>query len=179
MKIVLVLAMHGMLPCDFPREEAGEFFALHGRLEHASGPERTALERRHAELEAKMRIWPRTSANDPFYGASQELAAALAREMGCEVIVGFNEFCAPTLDEALDQALARGAERVVVTTPMMTRGGEHSEVDIPAAIQRAQGCHPESQILYAWPFTASDVAGFLAKQIRHSIPKQGGQTCAV
>jgi sirohydrochlorin cobaltochelatase len=113
------------------------------RLKNATGVERVALERRHLELDAKMRAWPRTAQNDPFYAGSQELAANLSRTSECEVIVGFNEFYAPSLDDALNQVIARGAEKAIVITPMMTRGGEHSEVDIPAAVQAVQAQHPE------------------------------------
>ncbi len=167
--IVIVLTMHGAPPNDFPKGEMGEFFSLHARLEHAAGPERAALERRYAELEARMRAWPRTAQNDRFWAASYELAAHLNQATGHEVRVGFNEFCAPDLDEALEQAVARGAERVIVTTPMMTPGGEHAAVDIPAAIRRAQERHPDVSMAYAWPFEVSQVAQFLAEQIRRAI----------
>jgi len=165
MKVVIVLAMHGVPPNDFPQHEMAELFGLHARLEHAPEAERAALERRHAELDAKMRAWPRTPQNDPFYAGSHDLASHLSQATGCEVIVGFNEFCAPCLDDAPDQAVARAAEKVIVITPMMTRGGEHSEADIPAAIRRAQERHPDIPILYAWPFEVSEVARFLAAQI--------------
>ncbi len=164
-KIMIVLAMHGVPPNDFPRHEMAELFGLHARLEHAAGPERAALERRHAELDAKVRAWPRTAQNDLYHAGSQALASHLSRATGHEVIVGFNEFCAPDLDEALDRAIVHGAEKVIVVTPMMTPGGEHSEVDIPEAIRRAQTQHPEIPIVYAWPFEAPEVAHFLAAQI--------------
>lgn len=165
MKAFIVLVMHGAPPNDFPEHDMTELFGLQARLKRATGAERAALERRHLELDAKMRTWPRTAQNDPFYAGSQELAANLSRATGFEVIVGFNEFCAPSLDDALNQAIARRAEKVIVITPMMTRGGEHSEIDIPAAVQTAQAKHPEIPILYVWPFRVSEVANFLAAQI--------------
>jgi len=164
MTTAIVLAMHGAPPNDFPPSEMAEMLGLHGRLEHAAEHERAALERRYAPLEARMRDWPRTAQNDPFYAASQELVAQLARAAGLPVLVGFNEFCAPCLDDALDQA-AGGVERVVVVTPMMTRGGEHAEADIPAALDRARARHPSVEFVYAWPFVPADVARFLADQV--------------
>jgi sirohydrochlorin cobaltochelatase len=157
--------MHGAPPNDFPKREMAEFFDLHARHEHAAGPERAAQARRYAELHAEMRAWPRTVQNDPFWAASKELSAHLSQATGCEVVVGFNEFCAPDVDEALEQAVAKGAERVIVITPMMTPGGEHAAVDIPAAIRHAQDRHPEVPIAYAWPFEVSRVARFLADQM--------------
>lgn len=165
MKTVIVLAMHGIPPSDFPKPELMELFGLHARLDHATGPEHAALERRHAELDVRMRAWPRTAQNDPFYVGSQELAQHLSQATGYPVAVGFNEFCAPSLDEAFTKAIAQGAEQVVVVTPMMTRGGEHSESDIPTAIERAKSRYPTVPIQYAWPFDAAEVAQFLASQI--------------
>lgn len=165
MKAVIVLAMHGAPPNDFPERELAELLGLHTRLKDAAEEERKALESRYAELEGKIRTWPRTAENDPYFAGSQELAAQLSRATGFDVLAGFNEFCAPSLDDALDQAAACKPEKVIVITPMMTRGGEHSEVDIPEAIRRARVKHPDIQILYAWPFEFSEVARFLAAQI--------------
>lgn len=164
-KVVIILAMHGAPPTDFPQGEMRELFGLHARLEQAIGAERPALVRRYDELDARIRAWPRTASNDPFYRGSQALAAALCQATGKEVIVGFNEFCAPSLDDALSRAVAQGAERIIVITTMMTSGGEHSEADIPAAIRKAQGRYPTVPILYAWPFEVANVAHFLAAQI--------------
>jgi sirohydrochlorin cobaltochelatase len=169
MKKVIILAMHGAPPRDFPEQEMREFFGLHARLEHASEPELAAMEGRYAELDAKMRAWPRTAENDRFWAASHELADRLGQAASAEVIVGFNEFCAPDLDEALERAVARDADQIVVVTPMMTRGGQHAEVDIPAAVRRAQERHLSVSISYVWPFDSGEVAEFLAGQISRAI----------
>jgi hypothetical protein len=50
MKAVIVLAMHGAPPLDFPEEELGEFFNLHSRLAHAYGAGPAAAQRRWREL---------------------------------------------------------------------------------------------------------------------------------
>jgi sirohydrochlorin cobaltochelatase len=137
MKAVIVLAMHGAPPLDFPEQDLAEFYGLHARLAHGPGAGPAAAERRYFELEEKIRTWPRTPRNDPFYAGSQNLAIELRKASGRKVILGFNEFCAPSLHEALDQAAGQGAEKVIVVTPMVTRGGEHAERDIPDAIERA------------------------------------------
>ena len=165
MKTVVVLAMHGSPPKDYPKIRVALTVGLHMWLEHTAGPLRALIERYHTRLDAKIRTWPRTMENDPFHAASQRLATLLRQETGYDVIVGYNEFCAPSLDEALDQAATQGTERVIVATPMMTPGGEHAEEDIPAAIDRAKVRHPKVTYIYAWPFEADDVARFLAAQI--------------
>lgn len=165
MKQIIVLAMHGAPPKDFPRSEIAELFALRGRLERASNLERAALQERYVALQTRVRTWPRTPQNDPFWAGAQDLAQALQQATGLEVIIGYNEFCAPSLDEALDQAVSKGAQRIIVTTPMMTKGGDHAALEVPEAIERARGRHPAVDFIYAWPFPADEVARFLAAQI--------------
>ena len=164
MKTILVLAMHGAPPNDFPKNELSELMGLHHRMEHAFGAEQVAFQRRYTELNNMVYSWPRTPRNDPFYAGSTALAEQLEIASGLPVVLGFNEFCAPSMDEALEQAASR-AEVVLVVTPMMTRGGEHSEQDIPASIRRAQERHLDVKIKYVWPFDTLEVARFLAEQV--------------
>lgn len=171
MKKVVVLAMHGAPANDFPKREMAELFDLRAKLKHAPTEGGTPLEKRLHQLDTQMRTWPRTEKNDPFFGGSQALARQLREEMRCEVILGFNEFCAPTVDEAIDQAAATGAEQVIVVTPMMTPGGAHSKAEIPESIEQARRRHPGLSILYAWPFETAEVARFLASQIGLFISK--------
>ena len=163
MKTVVVLAMHGSPPLAFPREELQEYFLLEARGHHR--PHAGGHSPRLRELESRMRAFPRSETNDPFWKGSRDLADALEKACGLPVFLGFNEFCAPDLDETFDRAVSEGAGRVVVVTPMMTRGGEHSAVDIPEAIRRAQKKYPASKIVYAWPFPTEDIARFLSSQV--------------
>ncbi len=169
MDYATVLVMHGVPPQGFPREEMLEFFSLPARLETMAGPERKHLEKRHHELEEKMCRWPRTRENDPFYAASCDIASALQKALNSEVFLGFNEFCAPKITDAIDQAASRKPDRIIVLTPMMTPGGEHSEKDIPRAIARARARYPKIPIVYAWPYAPEEIAGFLSEHIRRFV----------
>jgi sirohydrochlorin cobaltochelatase len=168
MKTVILLAAHGAPPKDFPKDRLVEFFGLHFRLEAMKGPGRAPMEARLRELAREMLDWPRTPQNDPFHAATTELARLLAERTGKEVLVGFNEFCRPDLDEAFGMAIEGGAGHIVVVTPMMTPGGEHAEEDIPAAIGRARGRWPGVRVDYLWPLDLREVAGFLADQLGRS-----------
>jgi sirohydrochlorin cobaltochelatase len=170
MKTTIVLAMHGAPPNDFPPQDLKEFFELHGRLEGAPDLPEAPLRGRYEELAEMVRRWPRNRQNDPYHAGSHDLARALGLETGREVIVGFNEFCAPTVDEALARAAAEGADRIVVLTSMMTRGGEHAERDIAQAVERARRSFPRVQIIYAWPFETADIARFFAEHFKKFFP---------
>jgi len=180
-KTAIVLAMHGAPPLDFPKDEMAEVMSSQhydGHGEHGDHQDHTVSDQpetvrdqqvrrqRVARLAAKMRAWPRTADNDPFYAGSHELATHLAASTRCDVVVGFNELCDPTVPAALDKAVAQGAERVVVITPMMTKGGEHSELDISSAVRSAQKRYPGVEIVYAWPFEVTEVAQFLSAQVQ-------------
>jgi len=165
MKTIIVLAMHGAPPRDFPRQELAEFFRLHSHAEEGKDSNQKSLEDRYFLLNTKMRNWPRNAQNDPFYIASQELAVHLSEASGCEVIVGYNDFCSLSLDEALQSAANKSADKIIVATPMMTRGGEHSEKDIPTKIDEFSKLYPQIEIAYAWPFDTTQVARFLSEHI--------------
>ncbi|MFW9787182.1 MAG: sirohydrochlorin chelatase [Candidatus Thorarchaeota archaeon] len=162
---IVILAMHGAPPTDYPRSDLMEFFRLHTVLEHGVSGFPKAMHHKHDELEKKIREWPRTAENDPFWDASHKLAEELGRITGHDVIVGFNEFCSPSIDEALEEAIGSGADDIIVITPMMTPGGEHSEDDIPQSIERMRERHTHVSIRYAWPFDRTAVASFLAEQL--------------
>lgn len=162
---VIVLVMHGEPPRDLPREAISEYFVLHEQMASAPPDRQASLRERLQALDHRIRHWPRTPANDPFYAGSMALAAALEQAAGMPVIVAFNEFCAPALPEALDRAAA-SASRVLVVSPMMTRGGSHAEGDIPRAVERARQRHPGVRFVYAWPYDVAEVAAFLARHVR-------------
>lgn len=160
-----MLAMHGTPPKDFPKTDRKELFEIRAALKHAAPPSKELLAR-HDFLDQKMRLWPRTKENDPFHFGSMELGRELATQSKFQVIVGFNEFCDPDLDKAIREAVMRSEGKVLVTTPMMTRGGSHSKRDIPATIAGVQKDFQKTEIVYAWPFPLSEIAGFLSAQIQ-------------
>lgn len=166
----VILATHGSPPSDFPPREMGEFFALHAKLGHSHASEDgDAI--RYRELEEKMRNWKRTEKNDPFYVSSLELATYMEKFLQMPVFPAFNEFCAPTVADALEASVEQGAGQLIVVSSMLTRGGEHAEVDIRQAVEQAQKAHAGVEFIFAFPFPGKDIARFLAEQVRHFTPQ--------
>lgn len=161
----VVLVMHGGIPKDFPKDELARF--RRARQRATAGDESAKAQAR--EIEDTMRQWPRSEDNDAYFAGASQLARALHDEMGIPVLLAFNEFCAPTLEEAVLHATRNlGSTSIRVITPMLTRGGRHSEFDIPQAIERAKRdiADPAVTVAYVWPVPATQTAAFLAACIR-------------
>ncbi len=80
--------------------------------------------------------------------------------------IAYNEFCAPTLEEAVEDLIKKGATHITVTTTMFTPGGSHSEVEIPEILDQLRPRHPDVELRYAWPFDLQLVANTLAEQLQ-------------
>ncbi len=158
----VILVGHGAVPRDCPRELVTRLKSLEGRR-RAIGEPPGAEER---ELDARIRAWPRTSATDPYRAGLEALADALRPRLGGTALaVAYNEFCAPTLEDAAEALIGAGVRRIVVVPSMLTPGGVHSEIEIPEAIAALRGWHPGVDVRYAWPFDLAAVAGLLAAQV--------------
>jgi sirohydrochlorin cobaltochelatase len=158
----VILVGHGAPPRDAPRELTSRLKALEGRRAGTGQPagdeERT--------LDAKLRAWPRTPESDPYSEGVENLARSLrSRLEGTRLVVAYNEFCAPSLDAAVERAVAEGASRIVVVPTMLTPGGVHSEEEIPELLAGLRARFPSTPIRYAWPFDLDDVAALLARRV--------------
>lgn len=165
----MVLIGHGAPATDCPPELIGELMGLEWRHGQPDGG-RDALERRAAELDARIRNWPRRPDNDPYKQGLERLAQALAPLLPTELLaVGYNEFCRPTIAEAVEQVIRHGATRVLVVPSMLTPGGVHAERDIPHALEAIRRAHPTVPIDYVWPFDLAQVATLLAAHVTRAL----------
>lgn len=159
----VVLVGHGAVPAGCPRELVQRLKALESRR-RASGGTMSAEE---AELDARIRRWPRAPDSDPYAAGVEALAARLRLLVGAATLaVAYNEFAAPTVAEAVADLIARGAHHITIVPTMLTPGGVHSEVEIPETIATLRTRHPAVEFRYAWPFDLDAVAGLLAGQLR-------------
>jgi sirohydrochlorin cobaltochelatase len=166
----VVLIGHGAPATDCPPQLVGELMSLEWRAGggHGHGGEAT-LRQRAETLDAQIRDWPRTPKNDPYKAGLERVAAALqARLPKALFAVGYNEFCRPSIPEAVAQVVRQGAARVLVVPTMLTPGGVHSEVDIPRVLAGVQAAHPGVAIEYVWPFDLDRVAALLAEHVRRA-----------
>lgn len=75
--------------------------------------------------------------------ALRETARLVAERVGAswDVRYAHMELCEPSLEQALEQAVADGAREVVVQ-PFFLGPGNHASVDIPASVESARARHP-------------------------------------
>ena len=79
--------------------------------------------------------------------------------------IAYNEFCAPTVEEAVETLIGRGATAITIVPSMLTPGGSHSELEIPETLEKLRVKHPGIELRYAWPFDLGQVAAMLAAQL--------------
>jgi sirohydrochlorin cobaltochelatase len=162
-KEAVLLIGHGSAATDTPRALVAEL----KRLEAERKARReTAMGVREAELDKQVREWPRTPENDAYKAGVEEIAAALAPKLGGRrLATAYNEFCAPSVEDALEGLVSEGFTRVTLISTMYTRGGLHAECEIPAIVADARKKHPGVAFEYAWPYPAEAIAAFLRSQL--------------
>ena len=159
----VILVGHGGIPKGCPQDLVTRLKRLEGQRRAAKQP--PAAE--ELELDAKIRQWPRTPETDPYQSGLEAVAAQLRANLGDVLFaVAYNEFCAPTLEESVDELVKQGATHITVTTTMFTPGGSHSEVEIPEILEHLRPQYPGIELRYAWPFDLRLVAETLAEQVK-------------
>lgn len=163
MKEAVVLIGHGGSPADIPRGIVAELKRLEGERQARRIPD---MSPREAELDKQVRDWPRTPATDPYKYGVEEIAAALAPKLGGRrLVTAYNEFCAPSVEAAIESLVKEGFGRILLISTMFTRGGIHAEYEIPGIVLETRKKHPGVTVEYAWPFDAGCIADFLANQL--------------
>ena len=167
MKRAIVLVGHGGVPKDCPHELVRKLKQLEAQRRAAG----TSMSPEERELDQKIRCWPRTSQNDPYKEGLEALAAQLRPLLKRDrLAIAYNEFCAPTLEEAVEDLIKDGIWEITVVSSMFTAGGSHAEIEIPETVNKLKRAQPNATIRYAWPFDQQLVAGMLAahlKQFHH------------
>ncbi len=169
-KEAVVLIGHGGTATDTPKPLIGELKRL--EAERRARRQRR-MSPREAELDKQVRGWPRTPENDAYKVGVEDIARALAPKLGGrKLVAAYNEFCAPSVEDAIEDLVKDGFTRISLIATMYTRGGVHAENEIPVLVVEARKKHPGVVIEYAWPFDADYLADFLAGQLARALPSR-------
>lgn len=158
-KIALIIVGHGGFPNDFPKMK--EYMQLAEK-----GGEK------FEKIENEMIHWPRNENNDSYWAGIMKIAKEIEGKKTFSLVkVAFNEYCTPTVTEALTEVVKENPDEIIVTSIMMTSGGAHSEHDIPGSIKSFKEKNPNVKITYAWPYEPSEISEFLISHSQKFISK--------
>ncbi len=159
----VVLVGHGGIPKDCPQDLVTKL----KRLEAQRRAAKQQPSQEELELDQKIRRWPRTKETDPYQSGLEAVGAMLRPHLnGMLFAMAYNEFCAPTLEEAVEDLVKQGVTSITVLTTMFTPGGSHSEVEIPEILDHLRPLYPAVELRYAWPFDLQLIAKILSEQLR-------------
>jgi sirohydrochlorin cobaltochelatase len=159
----VVLVGHGGIPRDCPQDLVTKL----KRLEAQRRAAKQQPSQEEVELDQKIRRWSRTKETDPYQSGLEAVGAVLRPHLnGMLFAMAYNEFCAPTLEEAVEDLVKQGVTSITVLTTMFTPGGSHSEVEIPEILDHLRPLYPSVELRYAWPFDLQLIAKTLSEQLR-------------
>ena len=162
-KRAVVLVGHGGIPKDYPQDSVTKLKRLEAQRRASGNP----MTQEELELDTKIRTWPRTPETDPYQAGLERLAAQMKPLLnGDHFAIAYNEFCGPTLSEAIEDLIGQGANQIRIVSTMFTPGGSHSEFEIPEELEQLQAKHPKVKLIYAWPFDLNQVAKMLMDHIQ-------------
>ncbi len=167
-KQAVILVGHGGLPKDIPQQVVESFMKIH-KQRIRSGAAITSQEK---ELESTIRNWQRTPESDPYQAGLENLASYMEPNLDGYILkTAYNEFCHPSIETAVDELALESISKIIIITTMITRGGSHSEVEIPEELKDLKAKHPDIDFQYAWPFGMDAFALFLTEHIKHFQPE--------
>ena len=159
-KTAVILVGHGGLPSDMPSDIVEKFMRLH-KSRIKAGTEITSEE---IELDNTIRKWERTPETDPYKSGLEDLATHMEPLLKNFILkTAYNEFCYPGIENAISELAEDSFSKIILVTTMITRGGSHSEKEIPEELKKFEIQHPTIDIQYAWPFCMKSFAEFLGK----------------
>ena len=158
----IVLVGHGGIPTDYPQDLITRLKRLEAQRRASGGP----ISVEEEELDAKVRTWPRTPETDPYQAGLEKLATHMRPLVNGRLFaLAYNEFCGPTLPQAVEELIQQGAQTITVVSTMFTPGGSHSEYEIPEELEELRQKHPGLTLKYAWPYDLSRVCKMLMEHI--------------
>jgi len=158
----IILVGHGGIPKDYPGDLVTKLKRLEAQRRAAGQP----MSAEELELDTKIRTWPRTAESDPYQAGLEALGAQMKPMVnGALFALAYNEFCGPTLQQAVENLIKQGAQSITVVSTMFTPGGSHSEYEIPEELEELRHKHPKVILQYAWPYNLSQVSKMLMEHI--------------
>jgi sirohydrochlorin cobaltochelatase len=167
-KQAVLLVGHGGLPKDIPQQAVESFMKIHKQRIRTGA----AITNEEKELESVIRNWKRTPESDPYQAGLESLASSMKPRLDGYILkTAYNEFCYPSIETAVDELAEKSVSKIILITTMITRGGSHSEVEIPEELEALSEKYPDIDFQYAWPFSMDSFALFLTDHVKNFQPE--------
>ena len=158
----ILLVGHGGLPSDIPSELVEKFMRTHKARIKAN----SEITKQEIELDRAIRMWKRTTETDPYKTGLEILASELKKHLiEYDIKTAYNEFCYPGIEDAVAELAEKNYSKIIILTTMITRGGSHSETEIPEEIEKLRKKYQTIDIQYAWPYCMDGFAKYLSGHI--------------
>ena len=162
-KSAVILVGHGGLPSDLPSGIVEKFMRLH-KSRVKAGTEITSEE---IELDNTIRRWERSPETDPYKSGLEDLAVHMEPLLKNFILkTAYNEFCYPTIEDAIEELASKSVSKIILVSTMITRGGSHSEQEIPEELEALRKKFKDMEIQYAWPFDIDTFALFMSTHVK-------------
>ena len=157
-------------------KEYGVIIIAHGDvpLDYFEKENMTMAEEHIEKWSEMVREWPRNEINDPLSHDTKILEKYIMKKGGYPIFeIGNLEFASPTLEEALENVIKKGAQRVIFIggTGFMDRSS-HSLIDIPEAIEKLRKIHPSIEMNYIKPnieLVCTELAHMITSKVEKAI----------
>jgi sirohydrochlorin cobaltochelatase len=160
----VILVGHGGLPKDIPPKIVESFMRVHKQRVRLG----STITSEEEELDSTIRNWERTPASDPYKSGLEKLASHMEPQLDGYILkTAYNEFCYPSIQTAVEELSKESISKIILVTTMITRGGSHSEVEIPEELEELSAKYPNIDFQYAWPFEMESFASFLTDHIKN------------
>jgi sirohydrochlorin cobaltochelatase len=151
----IILVGHGGIPKGYPADLVSKLKRLEAQRRAAGQP----MSAEELELDTKIRTWPRTPETDPYQAGLEALGAQMKPMVnGALFALAYNEFCGPTLQEAVEDLINQGAQTITIVS-------SHSEYEIPEELEELRKQHPDVTLHYAWPYNLTQVSKMLMEHV--------------
>ncbi|MEO0271272.1 MAG: CbiX/SirB N-terminal domain-containing protein [candidate division WOR-3 bacterium] len=160
----IIFVGHGSVPYDFPQEKLKKYFFL--RSKKMKGELNKEEKKEFLNLERELHYFERNAENDPHYFFHKKLKDEIEKELNIKCYFAFNEFCAPNLEEVIEEIVKNENNSEIFIVPTMFTGGHHTDEEIKEEIEKIKEKFKNLRIKYLYPFNFEYIKELFEKHIK-------------
>lgn len=159
----IIFIGHGSVPYDFTQEKLKRYFLLRSKKMKNEMNDEEGKE--FLNLERELNYFERNKVNDPHYFFHKKLKDEIEKELNIKTIFAFNKFCAPGLEEVIEEIVKNENNSEIYVVPTMFTGGRHTDEEIKEDIEKIKRKFKDLRINYLYPFKFEYIKELFKKHI--------------